>query len=169
MDVSADTFTIEEYIERPHCFTSRDVLNWHAGEQLRYSDIFNKLNDGHLFIKVIDGPLDIYISKKSLYRWLVRLNSRLARSKEAKLKIPKFRSVLNELQLDNRRWSIVPQEYPKFGQKFGLIYYWGQVTQVIVSDPLPWGLACSQDICIWTPLYLPRPPVMAKWRTPPIA
>ncbi|MHA1882237.1 MAG: sigma factor-like helix-turn-helix DNA-binding protein [Candidatus Thorarchaeota archaeon] len=119
--MNEDTFAIEEYIERPYCFTSRDVLSWHAGEQLRYSDIFSKLNDQHSFVKVNDGPSDIYISKKSLCRWLTRLNSRLARSKVAKLKTHQLISVLNELHLGNRRWRMVPNEYIEFGGESGLI------------------------------------------------
>lgn len=123
MDVITDTFNIEEYVELPHCFTSRDVLDWHAGEQLRYTDIFNKLNDGHLFIKVIDGAWDIYISKMALYRWFVRLNTRLARGKQAKLETQKINTLLNELQPNSRRWNVVPHEYTIFGQELGLIYF----------------------------------------------
>lgn len=123
MDVITDTFDIEDYVELPHCFTSRDVLDWHVGEQLSYTDLFNKLDDASLFIKLVDGALEVYMSKKVLYRWFLKLNIRLARGQLARLETQKLHILLNELQPNSRRWNAVPHEYIKFGQEVGLFYF----------------------------------------------
>jgi len=63
-----------------------------------------------------------YIAKKTLYRWFVRLNVRLAKIRVHALTEQQLLSKMNGLRMDGG-WSHPPPEYIGFGESYGLVGY----------------------------------------------
>jgi len=121
MDAYEATKVIDAFAEYQHCFAQQEILGFavtHEEQEL----LLQTIVEDWRFVKTDEEAIgEVYfIPKKTLYRWYVSLNIKLARGRKSKLDECQLASLMSLLRL-NGRWNIPPSRYVEFGQIFSLV------------------------------------------------
>lgn len=111
--------TLAEY---QRCFTREELLTFTYIDEENYHIITKTIEADSRFIWTSEETAEesIFIARKALYHWYVRLNVRLARCRESRLSDRQLALLMSSLRL-NGKWASPPTEYVKFGQLFSLV------------------------------------------------
>jgi len=130
MDAGKAAKIVDAFAEYSHCFTTEDLLIF-AEEELdqvlmeneqAQESLLQVVEDGSRFLPTFEetSGKKYFIASKTLYRWYINLNVRLAKANSARLSSHQLGSLLSSLR-SNGRWASPPTEYIMFGQQAYLI------------------------------------------------
>jgi len=128
MGITEDSLIKNELSELPYCFVLDDIIDRLLEENTDFTWICRSIENDECFICVSDDEHEgkTFITKSTLYNWLVRLNLRLAENTLYTLSERTLLLQMNNLRLRGR-WDSIPIDYINFGQSLGLIYpQWGK-------------------------------------------
>lgn len=111
---------IDLFASWPLAFNFQDLLDF-VRQDIEQDELHDRFIRDERFIKISGVPKnEFYISKISLFKWYVSLNSRLASVGLFKLRGRQLTNLMSHLRRDGR-WESLPKEMINFAYPFGLI------------------------------------------------
>lgn len=121
MDAYEATKVIDAFAEYQHCFAQQEILGYAVTHEEREL-LLQAIAEDWRFVRTDEEVIgEVYfIPKKTLYRWYVNLNIRLAKMNTARMNHRELAHLMSFLNLDSR-WNIPPLQFVKFGEFFSLV------------------------------------------------
>lgn len=111
---------IDLFASWPLAFTFQDLIDF-VRQDIEQDELHDRFIRDERFIRISGAPKnEFYISKISLFKWYVSLNSRLASADQFKLRGRQLTNLMSHLRRDGR-WESPPTEMVNFAYPFGLI------------------------------------------------
>ena len=111
---------IDLFASWPLAFTFQDLLDF-VRQDIEQDELHARFIRDERFIKISGAQKnEFYISKISLFKWYISLNSRLANADQCKLRGRQLANLMSHLRRDGR-WESPPTEMVNFAYPFGLI------------------------------------------------
>jgi len=121
MDAYEATKVIDSFAEYQHCFAQQEILGYVVTHKEREL-LLQAITEDWRFVRTDEevGGEVYFIPKKTLYRWYVNLNIRLAKMNTARMNDRELAHLMSFLNPDSR-WNISPLQFVKFGEFFSLV------------------------------------------------
>lgn len=122
MDFDEVNLIKDRLSELPYSFVFHDISSRFWIDDADFPEVRRAIDSAQDFVCTLDDENEgeRYIPKRTLYKWFVKLNLRLAIIKFCTLSESQLLSQMNSLRL-NGTWHHPPSDYIKFGQDFGFL------------------------------------------------